>query len=45
VDAENWAGLDRVYRFGLGDSGDAAIDVTDEKCAGVSGGFAEFVWL
>ncbi len=44
VNSQDWAGLDGVDRFGFGDSGDAAVDVADEKCAGVSGGFAEFVF-
>src|SRR5271154_2945796 len=44
VDAEDGAGLDGVYRFGLGDSGYAAIDVADEKCSGIAGGFAELVF-
>ena len=44
VDAENRAGFDRVDRFGLGDAGDAAVDVADEKSSGVLRGLAQFVF-
>ena len=44
MDAQDRAGLDSVNRFGLGDSSNAAVDVADEKRAGVSGGFAEIVF-
>src|SRR5580658_1064322 len=44
VNSQDRAGFDGVNGSGLGDSGDAAIDVADEKSAGVSGGFAELVF-
>src|SRR5580658_4771866 len=44
VNSQDRAGFDGVNGSGLGDSGDAAINVADEKSAGVSGGFAELVF-
>src|SRR5271154_1722464 len=41
VNSQDGAGFDGVNGFGLGDSGDAAVDVADEKCAGVAGGLAQ----
>src|SRR5271156_6501380 len=44
VNSQDGTGFDGVNRFGLGDSGDAAVDMADEKSAGVSGGFAQLVF-
>src|SRR5271155_358897 len=44
VNSQDGAGFDGVNRFGLGDSGDAAVDVADEKRSGGSGGFAQLVF-
>src|SRR5271155_4701375 len=41
VNSQDGAGFDGVNRFGLGDSGDAAVDVADEKSSGVFGGFGD----
>ena len=44
VNAKNRAGLDRIDGFGLGDAGNAAIDVADQKRACVAMDFAEIVF-